>query len=114
MTTNTKYFLGILFSLAAVGLFVKLNTNPLTFFFSIALAVGLVFFINRMATNRFQQDSGYQKALRSQKKKGKLRNSELHKLTKLKKSKGEVPFRVIKGNKKGKSTKDKETNTNYH
>ena len=114
MNRNTKIFLGILFTLAAVGLFDVLNTNPFMFFFSIVLTVGIIYFVNRVMSNRRPSDNGYQKALRTQKKRNKLTPSELHKLTKLKRTSKSVPFRVIEGRKKGKHDKDRQTNTNIH
>lgn len=114
MTINTKIFLVILFSLAAIGLVVVLQTNPFMLLLSIALAIGMVLLFNRFMSSRQPQDKGYQKALRTQKKKTKLNSSELHKLTRLKKSTKENPFRVIEGSKKGKSHKDKENRTHFH
>ena len=69
MNSNTKIFLGILFFLAAVGLVVVLNTNPSMFFFSIVLAAGVIFFLNRFMTTRRPSDKGYQKALKTPEKK---------------------------------------------
>jgi len=114
MNRNTKIFLGILFTLAAVGLFDVLNTNPFMFFFSIVLAAGIIYIVNRVMSTRRPNDNGYQKALRTQKKRNKLTPSELHKLTKLKRTSKTVPLRVIEGNKKGTKDRQKQSNTNIH
>lgn len=114
MTMSTKIFFAILFSLAAVGLVVVLKTNPMMLILSIAFAIGMVFLFNRFMTGRRPNDKGYQKALRTQKKKGKLTPTDLHKLTKLKKSSKENPFKVIEGNKKSRASKDKEKQSHYH
>ncbi|MBP1934162.1 hypothetical protein [Ammoniphilus resinae] len=110
MTTNNKLFLVVLFSLAAVGLVVMLQSNPTMVILSILFAIAVVYMLNRFMNGRSEKkDNGYQRALRNQKKKGKMSRSELHKLTKLKRSSRDIPFKVISGgNKKGSKDKDKE------
>lgn len=109
MSIQTKLFLGVLFLLAAVGLFVTLQTEPGAFFISIAIAVGILYLLNRFLLNRKTEkgDLGYQRALRAQKKKNKLNRSDLRKLTRLRKPSRKHQFRVIEGN-KGKNGKDKQ------
>ncbi|RKD25559.1 hypothetical protein BEP19_01035 [Ammoniphilus oxalaticus] len=113
MSSTTKLFLGIVFSLAAIGLFIALKANPLMFFFNVALAVAVVFLFNRFMSNRQPTDQGYQQALRKQKRKNKLTTSDLRKITRLKNR--EHSLRVIKGN-KGRDDNDKERKreTNIH
>lgn len=91
-----------------------LQRNPLTVILSIAFAAGMVYLLNRFLYTRYSGDKGYQKALKSQKKKGKLTPSEMNKLTRLKKPSRNIPFKVIEGNKKKKTPKDKEKQTYYH
>ncbi|RXT13764.1 SA1362 family protein [Ammoniphilus sp. CFH 90114] len=118
MTNNTKLFFIVLFSLAAIGLVKVLKTNPMMLFISIAFSIGIIFLLGRfMGGGRRSTDKGYQKALKTQKKKGgKLSPTEIQKLTRLKKTSRsrEIPFKVIEGNKKGKSQKDKENQSHFH
>ena len=114
MTNRTRLFLIGLFSLAAIGLVKVLQENPTTLILSIVAVVGIVYLVNRFINKpRGNTGKGYQKALRSQKKKEKLSQTELQKLTKLKKTSRNVPFRVIEG-RKGKSAKDKEKDNQTH
>lgn len=114
MTNNTKLFLIVLFSLAAVGLVKVLKTNPMMLFISIAFSIGIIYLLSRFMGGKRPTDKGYQKALKNQKKKGKLTPTEMQKLTRLKKSPRDIPFKVIEGNKKGKSPKDKENKSHFH
>ncbi|HJV45020.1 MAG TPA: hypothetical protein VJ824_04750 [Bacillota bacterium] len=115
MTNATKFFMVILFSLAAVGLVISLQANPLMVILSIVFAVLILFALSRFSggrTNRYT-DKGYQRALRNQKRKGKITPVEVQKLTRLKRQPGQNPFKVIEGN-KGKPPKDKEKKSYYH
>ncbi|WP_134698826.1 SA1362 family protein [Ammoniphilus sp. YIM 78166] len=114
MTNNTKLFFIVLFSLAAIGLVKILQTNPTTLFISIAFTVGIIYLLTRFMKPKRPTDKGYQKALKSQKKKGKMTSNEMQKLTRLKKPTRDVPFKVIEGNKKGKSSKENQNRSNFH
>jgi hypothetical protein len=108
MTNTTKFFLVILFSLAAVGLVIVLQTNPMMVILSIAFAVLILFALSRFTGVRTGTDQKYKKALQKQKRKGKMTPVEMHKLTRLKKSSGQIPFKVIEGS-KGKPPKEKKS-----
>jgi hypothetical protein len=102
-----------LFSFAAIGLVKMLQENPGQIIFSIAMAIGIIYLINRFM-NSPQRSPGYHKALRKQKKKEKLSHFEMQKLNKLKKtSRGDIPFRVIDG-RKGKTPKNKDDEDQPH
>jgi hypothetical protein len=107
-------FLIGLFSLAAIGLVKVLQENPTMLILSIVAVIGIVYLVNRfMNTPRGNTGKGYQQALRTQKKKEKLSQTELQKLTKLRKTSRSIPFKVIEG-RKGKTDKDKDKDNQTH
>jgi hypothetical protein len=118
---KSKVILFVLLLLSAIGAVRVLQTNATMLIISILLSLGIIVFLNRymQAPRRGpgRNDQGYQKALRSQKKRSKLKPTELQKLTSLKRTSREIPFKVIEG-RKSKSTKDKQKpkhkQSNFH
>jgi hypothetical protein len=116
-----KVILFVLLVLSAIGAVRVIQTNAMMLIISILLSLGIIVFLNRyMQTPRRSPgrgDQGYQRALRNQKKRSKLKPTELQKLTSLKRPAREVPFKVIEG-RKGKSGKDKQKpkhrQSNFH
>ncbi|MED0675615.1 SA1362 family protein [Aneurinibacillus thermoaerophilus] len=133
MSRKSQIFTVVLLALVGVGLATQLYNNPWGLFKSIlvfAVIAGVMYFlVNRLLLSRgtgfkgAPTDKGYQKALRQQKRRNKLKQPgqhasvsmpsplKLRKMSRLKPSlRRDNPFRVIEG-KKNKQKTNKKTKT---